>query len=90
MNFILNHATTFKQTVLIVPALIGFGFVVNKVDEKEKCSGKKRVNFKHKSMPVMSPIPIPTKDKGFWQAILLWLTESRHWKIEEDFHYSLN
>ena len=41
-------------------------------------------------MPIMSPIPIPTKDKGFIDAIILWLWEPRHWKIEEDFHYSIN
>jgi len=41
-------------------------------------------------MPIMSPIPIPTKDKDFIDAIILWLWEPRHWKIEEDFHYSIN
>ena len=85
MDFIINLATTFWQwTVLIVLILIGF--IVNKVDKTGK---DKRVDFKYASMPVMSPIPIPTKDKGFWQAILLWLTGTRRWKIEQDFHYSL-
>ena len=42
------------------------------------------------TMPIMSPIPIPTKDKDFIDAIILWLWEPRHWRIEEDFHYSIN
>ena len=28
-------------------------------------------------MPVLQPIPIETKDKGFWKGILLWLLGTR-------------
>jgi len=82
---ILDLAMTFWQwTVLSVLVLIGF--VVNKVDKKEETL----VGFKYKFMPVMSPIPIKTKDKGFWKGILLWLMGTRKWKIEQDFNYTLN
>ena len=85
MEMILDLAMTFWQwTVLSVLVLIGF--VVNKVDKKEETL----VGFKYKFMPVMSPIPIKTKDKGFWKGILLWLMGTRKWKIEQDFNYSLN
>jgi hypothetical protein len=84
MEMILDLAMTFWQwTVLSVLVLIGF--VVNKVDKKEETL----VGFKYKFMPVMSPIPIKTKDKGFWKGILMWLMGTRKWKIEQDFHYTI-
>ena len=76
MDLILDLAMNFWQwTVLSVLVLIGF--VVNKVDKKEETL----VGFKYKFMPVMSPLPIKTKDKGFWKGILLWLMGTRKWKI---------
>ena len=41
-------------------------------------------------MPVLRPIPIKTKGKGFWKGILLWLLGVRHWELAEDFNYTLN
>lgn len=85
MEMLLDLAMTFWQwTVLAVLVLIGF--IVNKVDKKEETL----VGFKYKFMPVMSPLPIKTKDKGFWKGILLWLMGTRKWKIEQDFNYTLN
>ena len=85
MELLLDLAMTFWQwTVLAVLVLIGF--IVNKVDKKEETL----VGFKYKFMPVMSPLPIKTKDKGFWKGILLWLMGTRKWKIEQDFNYTLN
>ena len=85
MEMILDLAMTFWQwTVLAVLVLIGF--IVNKVDKKEETL----VNFTYEKMPRMSPIPIATKDKGFWKGILLWLLGSRKWVIVADFHYTLN
>jgi len=82
---LLDLAMTFWQwTVLAVLVLIGF--IVNKVDKKEETL----VGFKYKFMPVMSPLPIKTKDKGFWKGILMWLMGTRKWKIEQDFNYTLN
>jgi len=84
MEMLLDLAMTFWQwTVLGVLVLIGF--IVNKVDKKEETL----VGFKYKFMPVMSPLPIKTKDKGFWKGILLWLMGTRKWKIEQDFNYTL-
>jgi hypothetical protein len=33
----------------------------------------KKVEFSYEELPHMQPIRIPTKDKGFWGAIFLWL-----------------
>lgn len=85
MDLILDLAMNFWQwTVLAVLVLIGF--IVNKVDKKEETL----VGFTYEKMPKMSPIPIATKDKGFWKGILLWLMGSRKWVIVADFHYTLN
>jgi hypothetical protein len=85
MELLLDLAMNFWQwTVLAVLVLIGF--IVNKVDKKEETL----VGFKYKFMPVMSPLPIKTKDKGFWKGILMWLMGTRKWKIEQDFNYTLN
>ena len=85
MELLLDLAMNFWQwTILAVLVLIGF--IVNKVDKKEETL----VGFKYKFMPVMSPLPIKTKDKGFWKGILMWLLGTRKWKIEQDFNYTLN
>lgn len=79
-------AITFWQwTVLLV--LITVGFIINLVDATRL--GKSRVGFSYDKMPVLSPVPIATKGKGFWKALLLWLTGTRKWKVEQDFHYKL-
>jgi len=46
--------------------------------------------IQYKTMPVMKPITIPTKDKGFFGAIWLWLWSSRTWEIADDWHFTLN
>ena len=40
--------------------------------------------------PQMKPIPIPTKGKGFWKAIFLWVFGTRHWIVAKDFVYWMN
>jgi hypothetical protein len=37
----------------------------------------------------MRPLPIKTKDKGFWKGILMWLLGVRHWEIVKDFTFEL-
>ena len=85
MEMILDLAMTFWQwTVLGVLVIIGY--VVNKFDKEEE----DLIQFKYPDMPKMQPVPIATKDKGFFKGILMWLMGSRKWVICEDFHYSLN
>jgi len=85
MEMLLDLAMTFWQwTILGVLVLVGF--VVNKCDKEEE----DLVQFKYPDMPKMQPVPIATKDKGFFKGILMWLMGSRKWVICEAFHYSLN
>ena len=86
MDILLELATTFWQwSVLIVLVLIGF--VISWFDGQ----GEERVGFKMPfGMPVLQPIPIETKDKGFWKGILLWLLGTRKWEVAEDFWFELD
>ena len=84
-ELIIDLITRFWQfTVLGI--LIIVGLVINLTDKFMK--GKK-VEFSYEELPHMQPIRIPTKDKGFWGAIFLWLLGVRTWTITKDFHYKL-
>ena len=85
MEFILALAMKFWQWTVLI-ALIIIGFIINLFDKKKV----NRVNFKYKNYPHMIPLRIPTKDKGFWGAIIMWLFGVRHWEIARDFEYELN
>ena len=87
MELILSLAEQFWQwTVVII--LIIIGMIINFLDKKQV--NKVRVNFKYKEYPHMKPIRIPTKNKGFWSAIFMWLLGKRHWEISKDFNYEIN
>lgn len=85
MEMIVDLAVTFWQWVLF-GVLVLVGFISNKFDGQ----GIHRVGFKPTGMPQMEPIPIPTKDKGFFKAIWMWLMGVRQWRITQDFHFELN
>ena len=40
-------------------------------------------------MPVLRPIPIPTKNRTVLMRILVWLFEVRVWQLEEDWYFKL-
>ena len=85
MELILSLLLKFWQfTVLGI--LIILGFIINLFDKKVD----KRVNFKYEEYPHMRPLRIPTKGKGFWSAIWLWIMTVRQWEIVKDFHYEIN
>jgi hypothetical protein len=46
--------------------------------------------FSYKKMPVMSPLPIKTKEAGFFGAIWIWIISTRKWRLEEDWNYYIN
>ena len=87
MDFVIEQLTTWWQFT-VVGILIIIGWVANMfgVDQKDQTL----IGFSYKDMPSMKPIKIATSGKGFWGAIWLWLTGSRKWEIDKDFHYSIN
>jgi hypothetical protein len=85
MDTITELAINFWQ-ITLVGVLIIIGFVVNLFNEKDP---KLRVGFFYEELPHMQPIPIPTKEKGFFGAVGMWLFGTRKWKISKDFEYTL-
>ena len=85
MELIISLLLKFWQFT-ILGILIIVGFIINLFDKKVD----KRVNFKYEEYPHMRPLRIPTKGKGFWSAIWLWIMTVRQWEIVKDFHYEIN
>ena len=85
MELLIALAMKFWQWTILI-ALIIIGFIVNLFDKKID----NRVNFKYTDYPLMKPIRIATKGKGFWKGILMWLLGVRHWEIAKDFEFELN
>ena len=84
METLINLAVTFWQWTIVI-AVIAISYLINKLDKPDL----KRVGFEFNDMPKMQPVAIKTASKGFWGAILMWLTGTRQWVIVEDFHYTL-
>ena len=85
MELLISLAMKFWMWSILILVVIA-GFIINLFDKKKpKCH-----NFTYTKMPLMRPIPIRTKDKGFFKGILMWLLGVRHWEIAEDFNYEIN
>ena len=85
MEILIALAMKFWQWSILI-ALIIIGFIINLFDKKVDS----RVNFKYTDYPLMKPLRIATKGKGFFKMILMWLLGVRHWEIAKDFEYELN
>ena len=72
-----------QWSILII--LIAIGFVINLFDKKIQT----RIGFKYKDYPILKPLPIKTKGKGFFKMLSMWLFGVRHWEIAKDFEYEL-
>jgi hypothetical protein len=48
------------------------------------------MKLKYTSMPTLRPLPIPTKGKGFFSAIWLWIMTTRKWVVVKDWNYELD
>ena len=86
IDFVLDQMMTWWQFT-VVAILIIIGWAINKFDKK---AVEPRINFEYNYMPSMRPLPIKTKDKGFWGAIWMWLTGTRHWIVDEDWTYKID
>jgi hypothetical protein len=85
MEILVTLAVKFWQWSILI-ALIIIGFIINLFDNKKpKC-----YSIKYAEFPLMRPIPIRTKGKGFFKMISMWLFGVRHWEIAKDFVYDLN
>jgi hypothetical protein len=85
MQFVIDMLVTWWQFT-VVGVLIIIGWIINRlgVDQDEELIG-----FEYNVMPQLRPIPIPTAGKGFWGAIWMWLTGTRHWEVADDWAFRI-
>jgi hypothetical protein len=85
MELLIALAMKFWQwSILIVVVIITS--LINLLDKKKSSNLK----FSYKEMPELKPIAIPTKGKGFWKGLAMWLLSTRNWQITKDWHYSID
>ena len=84
-NLLFTLAMKFLMWTIII-ALITIVFIVNLFEKK-----KPRIyTFAFTEYPLMKPIRIATKGKGFFALIKIWILGVRYWEIVKDFEYVLN
>ena len=85
MELLIALAMKFWQWSLLILIVI-IGFCINLLDKKKKPKQK----FNYEGMPHIKPLPIKTKGKGFWKAIVMWLLSTRNWELTQDWKYNLD
>jgi hypothetical protein len=84
MELLLTLAMKFWQWSLLI-ILVIIGYIINLFDKK-----KTNLKFSYEELPHLQPVRIPTKGKGFWKGILLWLMSTRNWVLIKDWKYKMN
>jgi len=84
MELLLTLAVKFWQWSLLILFVI-IGFIINLLDKK-----KTNLKFSYKELPHLQPVRIPTKGKGFWKGIVMWLLSTRNWVLTKDWEYKIN
>ena len=84
MELLITLATKFWQWSLLILFVI-IGFVINLIDKK-----KSNLKFNYMVMPQLQPVPIPTKGKGFFGSIVMWLLSTRNWELVQDWKYNID
>ena len=85
MELLIALAIKFWQWSLLILIVI-IGFCINLLDKKKKPKQK----FNYTGMPHIKPLPIKTKGKGFWKAIVMWLLSTRNWELVQDWKYNID
>ena len=86
IDFLIHQAVTWWQITTVI-VLIIIGWIINRfgVDCDEEIVG-----FDYIEMPQLKPLKIETAGKGFWGAVWMWLTGTRHWMVAQDWGFKLN
>ena len=85
MELLITLAMKFWQWSILIAVVI-ITSLINLLDKKKSSNLK----FSYKEMPELKPIAIPTKGKGFWKVLVMWLLSTRNWQITKDWHYSID
>jgi len=70
--------------------LVGVLVIVGLVANRFGSIADPKTQFEYKKMPLLRPLPIPTKGRGFWYALYIWLSTNRQWQLEDDWFFSIN
>ena len=84
MELLISLAMKFWQWSLLI-ALVIVGFIINLLDKR-----KANITFAYRELPHLQPVKIPTKGKGFWKGIIMWLLSTRNWVVTQDWKYRMN
>ena len=85
MEIIVALAMKFWQWSILIAVVI-IGAIINFTDKRAKPKQK----FSYTGMPHIKPLPIKTKGKGFWKAIVMWLLSTRNWELVQDWKYNID
>ena len=85
MELIITLAMKFWQWSILIAVVI-IGAIINFTDKR----AKPKLKFSYTGMPHIKPLPIKTKGKGFWKAIVMWLLSTRNWELTQDWKYNID
>ena len=85
MEIIVALAMKFWQWSILIAVVI-IGAIINFTDKR----AKPKLKFNYEGMPHIKPLPIKTKGKGFWKAIVMWLLSTRNWEVTQDWKYNID
>ena len=85
MERIVALAMRFWQWSILIAVVI-IGAIINFTDKR----AKPKLKFNYEGMPHIKPLPIKTKGKGFWKAIVMWLLSTRNWEVTQDWKYNVD
>ena len=84
-ELLLTMAMKFWQWTVLIAVVIVAWFI-NLLDKKRL----PKLKFSYDELPTLKPIAIPTKGKGFWKGIVMWLLSTRNWELKKDWHYTID
>tara|TARA_R110001592_G_scaffold36736_2_gene123323 strand:+ start:3388 stop:3972 length:585 start_codon:yes stop_codon:yes gene_type:complete len=84
MELLIALAMKFWQWSILIAVVI-IAAIINFTDKR----AKPKLKFNYTGMPHLKPVPIKTKGKGFWKAIVMWLLSTRNWQLVEDWKYNI-
>jgi hypothetical protein len=85
MELLISLAMKFWQWSVLIAVVI-IGAIINFADKRKKTNLK----FSYDELPHLQPVKIPTKGKGFWKGIIMWLLSTRNWVLTKDWTYNIN
>ena len=85
MELLIALAMKFWQWSILIAVVI-IAAIINFADKR----AKPKLKFNYTGMPHLKPVPIKTKGKGFWKAIVMWLLSTRNWQLVEDWKYNID